>query len=174
MKNKSIVIVCGDPKSTFNEILIKTLRNKVLSDIKFPIIIICSKKLFQNEIKKYKAKVNFKNFENYNNLKKKNIYIIDIPLDYKNLSLTKKNLYIKKSFETALNLIKKNNTTALINGPISKATFLKGKYNGITEYLASKTGSLDEVMLIFNKELSVSPITTHIPIKQVSQKIKKK
>ena len=175
MKNKSVVIVCGDPESTFKEILIKTLKNKVLSDIKFPIIIICSKKLFQNEIKKYKAKVSFKNFENHNNLKKKNIYIVDIPLDYKNLSLTKKNLYIKKSFETALNLLKKkNNTTALINGPISKTTFLKGKYNGITEYLASKTGSLNEVMLIFNKELGVSPITTHIPINQVPQKIKKK
>ena len=29
-------------------------------------------------------------------------------------------------------------------------------------------------MLIFNKELSVSPITTHIPINQVSKRIKKK
>ena len=29
-------------------------------------------------------------------------------------------------------------------------------------------------MLIFNKKLSVSPITTHIPIHQVAQKIKKK
>ena len=37
MKNKSVVIICGDPKSTFNEILIKTLKNKVLKNIKFPI-----------------------------------------------------------------------------------------------------------------------------------------
>ena len=29
-------------------------------------------------------------------------------------------------------------------------------------------------MLIFNKKLSVSPITTHIPIHQVAKKIKKK
>ena len=29
MKNKSVVIICGDPESTFNEILIKTLKNKV-------------------------------------------------------------------------------------------------------------------------------------------------
>ena len=28
-------------------------------------------------------------------------------------------------------------------------------------------------MLIYNKKLSVSPITTHIPLKQVSSKIKK-
>ena len=92
----------------------------------------------------------------------------------KKLSLKKKNSYIEKSFEIGLNLIKKNNSLALINGPISKTTFLKGKYNGITEYLAFKTKSFNEVMLIFNKELSVSPITTHIPINKVTQKIKKK
>ena len=34
MKNKSIVIICGDPKSTFNEILIKTLKNKVFKKYK--------------------------------------------------------------------------------------------------------------------------------------------
>ena len=31
-----------------------------------------------------------------------------------------------------LNLLKKNKSMALINGPISKTTFLKGKYKGIT------------------------------------------
>ena len=59
MKNKSIIIICGDPKSTFNEILIKTLKNKFLKNIKFPIIIICSKKLFKNELKKIKNKNKF-------------------------------------------------------------------------------------------------------------------
>ena len=33
----------------------------------------------------------------------------------------------------------------------------KGKYNGITEYLAFKTGSKNESYVIFNKQLSVSP-----------------
>jgi len=62
----------------------------------------------------------------------------------------------------------------LINGPISKKTFLKGKYNGITEYLAKKTGAKNPVMLIYNNKLSVSPLTTHIPLSKVSQKINKK
>ena len=42
MKNKSVAIICGDPESTFNEILIKTLKSKVCKNSKFPIIIICS------------------------------------------------------------------------------------------------------------------------------------
>ena len=33
--------------------------------------------------------------------------------------------------------------------------FFKGKYKGITEFLAFKTNTFNEVMLIFNKELSV-------------------
>ena len=174
MKNKPVIVVSGDPKSTFNEILIKTLKNKILKKKKFPIIIIGSKRLLEKEIKKQRTKINFQNFQNQENLNKNNIYIVDIPLNFKNLTLKKKNLYIEKSFHAGLNLIKENNSLALINGPISKTTFLKGKYSGITEFLAFKTKSFNEVMLIFNKELSVSPITTHVPIDKVTQRIKKK
>ncbi len=174
MKNKTVAIICGDPNSTFNEILIKTLNNEVFKNVKFSIIIIGSKKLLDNELKKLKIKFNFQKFENEMSFVKNNVYLIDIPLNQKKLSLSNKNRYIAKSFEAGLNLLKNKKSFALINGPISKTTFLKGKYNGITEYLAFKTGSLNEVMLIFNKKLSVSPITTHIPIHQVTQKIKKK
>jgi len=174
MKSKSVIIVCGDPKSTFNEILIKTLKNKIFKGAKFPIIIVGSIKLIKKELKRLRVKINLQNFDNQKNLHRNNIYYIDIPIDLKNLSLIKKNSYIEKSFEVALNLLKKDDSLALINGPISKTTFLKGKYNGITEFLAFKTRSYNEVMFLFNKELSVSPITTHIPINKVAQKIKKK
>tara|TARA_B100000941_G_C28493012_1_gene549129 strand:+ start:810 stop:1775 length:966 start_codon:yes stop_codon:yes gene_type:complete len=174
MKNKSLIIICGDPESTFNEILIKTLKNKILKKMNIPIIVICSKKLFKNELKKLKIKLNIQNFNNQNSFLKNRIYLIDVPLNYKKLSLSKKNRYINKSFEIGLNLIKKNNSSTLINGPISKTTFLRGRHNGITEFLANKTKSLNEVMLIFNKELSVSPITTHVHINKVAEKIKKK
>ena len=50
-----------------------------------------------------------------------------------------------------MRLLKKKGCSGLINGPISKKSFLKGKYNGITEYLAKKTNSKDPVMLIYNK-----------------------
>ncbi len=174
MKNKSIVIINGDPGSTFNEILIKTFKNKVLRNIGFSIVMVCSEKLFRYELKRLNMRINLRKFKDSYSLSKNNIYIIDVPFNYKNLSVKNKNLYIKKSFDVGLNLLKENNSIALINGPISKSTFLRGKYNGITEYLAYKTRSLNEVMLIFNKELSVSPLTTHIPINQVTKKIKKK
>ena len=174
MKNRPIVVVSGDPKSTFNEILVKTFKKKKFRSLRFPIIIIGSKKLLENELKKSKSKINFHKFDKQTNLDKKGIYIIDIPIELKKLTLIKKNLYIEKSFKIALKLVSKNNSLGLINGPISKKSFLHGKYNGITEYLASRTKSVNEIMLIFNKQLSVCPITTHIPINQVTNKIKKK
>ena len=173
-KNKPLVIIGGDPKSTFNEILIKTFGSKIHKKIKFPIILICSKKLLVDESKNLKKKIDFKDLNKNISILKKKIYILDIPLKYKNLSIQKTNSYIKKCFEIGLNILKKKNSLALINGPISKKTFLKGKHKGITEFLAFKTRSLNEVMLIYNRKLSVSPITTHIPINRVTQKIKKK
>ena len=103
MKNKSVVIVCGDPKSTFNEILIKTFKNKIFKNLKFSIIIVGSKKLLENELKKFKVKINLQKFEDQANFRKNSVYVTDIPLDTRKLSLTKKNKYISKSFDTGLN-----------------------------------------------------------------------
>ena len=62
----------------------------------------------------------------------------------------------------------------LINGPISKKYFLKKKYLGITEYIADKFRVKKFAMLIYNKHLSVSPVTTHLPLKFVTKNIEKK
>ena len=52
--------------------------------------------------------------------------------------------------------------------------FLKKKYLGITEYLAKKNKSKNKVaMLIFNKKLAVSPVTTHLALNDVAKNITK-
>ena len=45
---------------------------------------------------------------------------------------------------------------------------------GITEYIASKYSINRKAMLIYNKHLSVCPLTTHLPLKLVSQEINQK
>ena len=62
----------------------------------------------------------------------------------------------------------------LINCPINKK-LLKNKI-GVTEFLAKKckVKNNSEVMLIRNKKFSVSPITTHLDLKDVSKKINNK
>ena len=70
--------------------------------------------------------------------------------------------------------LNKKKVAGLINCPINK-NLLNSKFLGITEYLANKCKirNKSEVMLINNEKLSVSPITTHINIREVPNKINK-
>ena len=108
---------------------------------------------------------------------KNTVNIINIDFSYDKIFTNISNnssKYIEKSFKKSIEIIKKDkNKFVLINGPISKK-LLNKKYPGITEYLSKKTRSKNEIMLIYNNTLSVSPLTTHIPIKYVAKKIKKK
>jgi 4-hydroxythreonine-4-phosphate dehydrogenase len=179
MSYKPIIIVAGEPNSIFLEIFFKSLNKKYF---KSPIIIIASKELLikQMNLLGFNFKINLLN-ENYLNLKKLNnkiINIINVDYDFKKPfeKISKKsNNYIAESFRLALKMIKKNKSLKLINGPISKKSFLYGKSLGITEYLAKKTKRKNNVaMLIFNKKLSVSPITTHLALKDVHKHITQK
>ena len=62
----------------------------------------------------------------------------------------------------------------MINGPISKKKFLRNKFLGITEYISYKLNKKKTCMLIYNKKLSVCPITTHLPVKEITKNINKK
>ena len=177
MKNRPIIIVNGEPNSVFLEIFFKSLKNKTY---KSPIILISSLELLKAHMKKlkFKKKIRIINYENIklSNLNNKSINLINIKLNLiDNLKkiTNKSNSFIENSFNIALQLIKLGITKKLINGPISKKSFLNKKYLGITEYLAKKSNSKKIAMLIYNKELSVCPITTHLPLKKVTKKITK-
>ena len=170
LKNYSpILVISGDPKSIFLEIFFKSFRVG-----KRPLILIVSKKILKQQMKlfKYKFDLNEITDQKIGNIKLNNkvINFIDIPIEDKDN--TKK--YLKNCFQISLKILKKNKNFSLINGPINKEKFVKNKYLGITEYLGSKTNKLNEVvMLIHNHKLSVSPITTHLPLKDVCKNISK-
>jgi len=169
--SKPILVVAGDPKSIFLEIYFKSLK---LSKISNPLILIVNETILINQMRllKYQFKLNKLKNENINfkKIDNKMINYIDVPLKSKNIVD-----YIEKSFQLAIRLLKRDKKLQLLNGPINKKKFLKGKYLGITEYLGSKTNSITNVvMLIFNRKLSVSPITTHVPLKKVHLLISKK
>ena len=86
----------------------------------------------------------------------------------------KTNKYIFNCFTVAMKLLKNKKIFGLINCPISKETLFNEKHQGITEFLSKKAHRKGkEVMLLFNKKLSVSPLTTHISIKDVHKKMLK-
>ena len=178
MKIKPIIIVNGEPNSIFLEIFFKTLK---LKKFKSPLILISSLKLLSLQMKKLKFKTSVKlidpdNINKYE-LNNNSINLIDIKYTqfqaFEKIS-NKSNLFIKNSFDTAFKIISLGITNKLINGPISKKNFLDKEFLGITEYIAQKSNTKKIAMLIYNKSLSVCPITTHLPIKMVTKKITKK
>ncbi len=178
MKFEPILIINGEPNSIFSEILFKSLKSL---KTKNPLIIISSYKLIKLQMKdlKYKFKIKLIDAENIkqNKLDNKSINLINVEFDQNRAfdKISKKsNKFIENSFKLAFKLIKQQKIKKVINGPISKKNFLDKKFLGITEYISSSFSRKNTCMLIYNKNLSVCPITTHLPIKLVPKNITKK
>ena len=178
MKYKPIIIVAGEPNSIFSEIFLKTVKK---NNFRSPIIFICSKKLFLKQVKTLEQKIKFFELDEDFYLKKKykinKLSLINVDYNqnkpFKKIS-SKSNNYIKNCFSIALKILNSGISNKLINGPISKKNFLKNKFNGITEYIAKRSNTKKKAMLIYNKNLSVCPLTTHTPVKYISKNITKK
>ena len=160
-------------------VLFEIIGKYFVNNTKFKkIIIIGNNKLLKAQLKNLNYLFSLNEIKNIEEAKKNIVNIIDVNFSYKKIYSkisSESNNYLNKCFDIVLDIIKKNQGKCiLINGPISKKTFLKKKYLGITEYLSKKTKAKHETMLIYNDNLSVSPVTTHIPIKYVYKNISKK
>ena len=179
MKIKPILLVTGEPYSVIFELFFKIYKLKVIKNSKRPLILITSKNFLIEQMKhfKYNFKINLIDEKKINTqkLNNKKINIIDINFKFKkkfDKISNKSNLFILNSFNIALRIIKKKKAIGMINGPISKKHFFNKKYLGVTEFLSNKTNSKKKpVMLIYNSLLAVSPVTTHMPIKNVSKNL---
>tara|TARA_B100000900_G_scaffold240076_1_gene204083 strand:+ start:7112 stop:8068 length:957 start_codon:yes stop_codon:yes gene_type:complete len=175
MNYKPILVVAGEPKSIFYEIFFKSIKAK---KFKSPIILIASRKIIKKEVKKYKYKKNISEIADINlNLKKNSLYFINVNFP-KNKNLNNKkinsNIYVNNCFKKAFKILGDKVTDKFINGPISKKNFLNKKFLGMTEFISYNFSTKNNAMLIYNKKLSVCPLTTHLPIKMVAKKINKK
>lgn len=178
MKNK-ILIVSGDPESINSEIIFKAWK-KIPNSLRRKIYLISNFNLLDSQLKKlgYKIKLLKINNFNSNNISDK-LKIINVNLSFKdpfkfNTKILKK--YISQSLNLAHEMaIKDKKIAGIINCPIRK-DLLGKKGLGVTEYLASKCFVNDnsEVMLIKANNLSVSPLTTHVKLRDVAKIINKK
>ena len=169
----SFGIVLGEPNSINSEILAKS------SAIKSSSIIIGSYELLKSQLAILKIKRKIRKINKTEDIKKNDavINVLDIPLKFKkpfNVSRKESSKYVKKCLLVSHNLCLQKKIKGIINCPINKKNLFKNKNQGVTEFLAKKNKVFNsEVMVIYNKNLSVVPITTHIKLKNVSKFIKK-
>ena len=135
--------------------------------------------MIKDQFKKLGYKIGVVKVENINNVINNNkIKILNIDLEYKDpfrVAHKYNSIFLKKSLEYAHRLSMSKEISGLINCPINK-NLLEKRNIGLTEFFANKCKikKNSEVMLIKNKKISVSPITTHINLKDVIKKINRK
>ena len=174
MKNK-IIIVTGDPNSINSELIYKSWK-KINISLKKKIVLISNYKLLKEQFKKLNYPIKITKIDDLDAQRSSSsLKIIDIKLNFINsFKVSKKNAskFVIKSLNYAHKLALNKDYKGLINCAISKKLLRKNNF-GVTEYLASKNNvkKNSEVMLIRNDNLSVSPITTHLDIKNISKKL---
>lgn len=175
---KKIIIIGGDPNSINSEIICKVWK-EINYSTKNKIYLITNYNMFEAQKKKLKFNIKLEKVENVNyNSKSNNLKIIDVDLKFKNpfsISLKESAKFVIESLNLAHKLALSKKIKGIINCPINKKLLKKTKKIGVTELLASKNKveKDSEVMMIYNKKFSVSPLTTHVNIDKVSRKIKK-
>ena len=170
---KLIAIVAGEPNSINSEIIAKAWK-RVIN--KKNLFIIGNYSIIKKQINKIGIKIKINKIHSINTIENKNnLSVLDVPLKFEsifenNIVNTKK--YVIKCLDIAHYLASSKKIKGFINAPIDKKKF-NNKYLGVTEYLANKNNINEKfVMMIYNKKLSVVPLTTHLEIKDVTSKIK--
>ena len=175
---KKIILVSGDPNSINSEILFKSWK-KISKSLKKKIYLISNYNLILDQSKKLNHSLKIIKVKDINDKKNEfSLKILDVKLKYKNpfdVPFKETSKFVNKSLDIAHKLSMNKNVLGLINCPINKKLLLK-KNIGVTEFLSKKckVKNNSEVMLIRNKKFAVSPITTHINIKNVPKNLKSK
>jgi len=116
------------------------------------------------------SKKNFIKIYNKFNKKKK--------FEFINIELKKNDFfnYLKSITNKAIELCKNKKNSFILNMPLNKKKFLQNKFPGYTEFFSYYIDKKkNENMLLYNeKNFSVCPLTTHIELKNVENKINEK
>lgn len=104
----------------------------------------------------------------FRKFKKKKFEFIDVELEKNDYYK-----YLQLITDKAIKLCKNEKNSLILNMPLNKKKFLKNKFPGFTEFFSFHVDKKkNENMLLYNeKSFSVCPLTTHIELKNVENKI---
>ena len=173
---KKFAIVAGEPRSINTEIISKAWK-RLKKFEKKNLFIIGSYSLIKSQIESSKIKILVHKFKNKSKNNSNSMPIMDVPINFKNdykIPTRSSSKYVLECLDRAHHLSCENKIVGFINCAIDKKRNFKFKKMGVTEYLSKKSKlNNTEVMMIYNKKLSVVPLTTHISIKKVSSSLNK-
>tara|TARA_Y100000741_G_scaffold328501_1_gene281767 strand:- start:7608 stop:8606 length:999 start_codon:yes stop_codon:yes gene_type:complete len=178
-KKNLVVLTMGDPSGIGTEITIKSWKSK---KIKTPFFVIHDPLYVEKIIKKMGVKVKIKIIDHPKDALKcfKNFLpVFSIKIDKKTklgFPNKKNSRSILESINKAVYFVKNGDATSMVTNPISKEVInkIQKNFKGHTEYLAKKDKQKSFCMMMINSKIKAVPLTTHLPLKKVSQNISEK
>ena len=173
MNNLPLIITCGEPSGIGPEIAIKAykeIKNKI------PLLLMGDENLlkkiaYQNDVdlKEVNKPEEIKSFKNKLCFLKLN-YVVK---PYPGTPNTKNSKIVLKNIIDSVRLVLNGKCSAIVTSPIDKGILKEGtsfNFPGHTELLGDLCQTQSPpIMMMMSKKLKIVPITTHIPIKEVSE-----
>lgn len=170
-------ISIGDYNGIGPEIILKSLKDKNITDFFTPIIF-GSGKLFSYQKNVFKLQFNFNYISHASHAVEGKINIINLRKDELAVNFgtptEESTLLAIDSLEAATDSLMKGEIDVLITAPINKDEMIKHgfKHTGHTEYLEKRFGK-NGLMFMVSEDLKVAVSTHHIPISKVTESITK-
>ena len=180
--NKNLIkvgITIGDLNGIGPEIIVKALQdNRILTDL-VPVVYGSNK-----VISHYKKQLNLQDFnylscQNATEISSKKVNVINVWQEEVQIepgvSKADGGKYALLSLEAATRDLADGKIDVLVTAPFSKENVAKAGFTfpGHTEYLAEMSGAKEALMILVSGNLGVPLFTTHIPIKEISNQLKK-
>ena len=178
---KKILYSPGEPSGIGPDLIIQLCKSIFWTDIKIPILCLSDPRLLIQRSKDLGKKINLKEVSDIKQLEanKKNVIQVMHVSDCRNLKYGKlyqsNAQYVLDNLQFGVDEALKDKNLALVTGPISKENIISinKDFFGHTEYIQQRTKSNEVLMLLSSNQLKVALATTHLPLKEVANKISK-
>ncbi len=179
-KKIRIGITQGDTNGIGYEVILKALSNPQILELCTPIVYGSSKIATYHRKALEMQPVSFVTIDSADKAKDNANNLIEVVSEEVKVELGVPSKAAGKaaymSLEAAVKDLKEGNIDAIVTAPINKNNIQSEEFNfvGHTEYLEAAIGNGQKpLMILFNDQVKVALVTTHLPISQVAQTITK-
>ena len=175
--NKPTIVTLGDPSGIGPEVFLKAIEDPKLKQYLSKIILVSSPKVIESSLLALNVKQKINLISDIKNAQPDSINLINVDgcKDFILGTPTANNSeFIIKCLSTAADLAFKN-SSCLVTGPLNKSIIQSHiqNFTGHTEFLKDRFNSNEVLMFMTNGNLHLGITTTHIPLKDVSNRISK-
>lgn len=167
----------GDPNGIGIEVILKTFQDNRMLELFTPVIF-GAKKILVKQLKEFHInELRFNFIQSLEDMKANQVNVFttcneEFEIQY-GVESAEAGVFAFESLSRATDLLKEGELDALVTAPINKKAIQSADFEfpGHTEYLQSKDGAEDSLMLMLSENARIGVVTGHIPLSKVGEQL---